>query len=692
MLTIDFETMPFNPDGTPPTPVGVAVKEDGQPATYYHWGHRPLERWRGERGVDDEGFQRAGRASKRVVRTTVLAGLSTLRRAIERHGHVLFHNALFDLSVLGSVDPDALRVIEGRVVHDTSWLLFLVDPNARELRLKPASEAWLGLPPTERDDVRAWLVARGVKRTAHERDVLGMPTPNAEPAAWSAFVPPRILGRYAIGDVDRTHALFKKLRPLVSAWKMDTAYERYQRAVLPILRMQQRGVVIDSHKADQQQSVLTRGVHATEEWLRRRLRTPSLNFNSPGQMVAALERAKVMDEGEWDKYLTPTGNRSAGTDVLLRCCADAKLVGALTYRAKASFALSTFLDRWSECQDIDHPHWSFTRGEGGGARTGRMSSSPNYQNLPKRVPRIVTSARDAAKCVGVGEPHLLLDHTLAKRVGAMPNLRECVVPSSSLRAFGDADYSQQELRILAHYAGGMLARAYRDDPDMDMHGYAGEQIRARRGRTFPRVQVKNVGFGTLYGSGPGKLAEQLMLDPTDPGVLAGMRDLRDAYYEAMPEVLTLKQDLERNPARNVTTHAMLVGPGAGRLGKRVRLDPLYTIGSRVCFVEPPSIVKGERRAWQYKLLNTAIQGSAGDQIIEALVALDDAGIDVVLPVHDQTLFEDTTRNIKSTAKEAVRIMEHVTDDMNRPDGGELVPFGIPMRVDVDIKRESWGED
>jgi len=686
MLTIDFETLPFNPDNTPPKPVGVAVKEDNQPAIYYHWGHQPVEMWRGERGVNLESFMAVGRASKRIIQTTHQNAMRNLEMLLHRYNEVLLHNALFDLSL--PVTERVRAILEHKIVHDTSWLLFLVDPNARELGLKPSSDRWLGVPPTEQDRMRDWLVEH-VKRTAFERDALGMQTPRQNPSAWTAFAPPRIAGRYAIGDVDRTKKLYDKLRPLVTSWRMDGAYGRYQRAVFPILRMQERGVGLDPVTVTRQFQHMRMVVHESEAWIRKRLDAPDLNLGSSQQMVGVLDSAGVMDEEHWWKYPTNSGNLSARTDVLLRCCKDPQLTGALTLHSKAKFNVTTFLEKWARAGETAYARWSFTRNEGGGARTGRMSSSPNYQNIPKRVPLIVTTKREAAGLTRLGYPFVLLDHRLAKTIQLVPNLRECIVPRKG-NALADADYSQQELRILAEYAGGKLRATYRKNPRTDMHGYAGESIRVKRRRTFPRVQVKNVGFGTVYRSGLEKLAEQLFMDPKSAKVIEEMRELREAYYEAMPEVRDLVQDLERNPQRNVTTSKMLRGPGRTSFGGLSTLDPLYTIGGRICFVEEPTIVNGERRSWQYKLLNTAVQGSAGDQIIEAITQLDGAGIEVVLPVHDQCVAEGPHRSIKRIAREMVQIMEHVTDDMKRPDGrSNSRAFTVPMIVDVDIRRGSW---
>lgn len=125
MLTIDFETTAIegNPIYNPPRPVGVSIKPEGKESRYYAWGH----------GSDNNCTFEDGRAA-------LLTAL-----AKDNEGY-LAHNAPFEAAVLkrwfNYVEPDPL------LVHDTQYLLFLVDPYANTFSLKPSAERILGLPPT----------------------------------------------------------------------------------------------------------------------------------------------------------------------------------------------------------------------------------------------------------------------------------------------------------------------------------------------------------------------------------------------------------------------------------------------------------------------------------------------------------------------------------------------------------------
>jgi len=144
VLTIDFETEGIvgNPIYAPPRPVGVSIKREGEESTYHAWGH-PTE--------NNCSFEQA--------KATLLTALHE-----DKEGY-LAHNAPFEAAILreyfGYTQKDPLKV------HDTQYLLFLADPYALTFSLKPSAERILGLPPDERDDVMAWVLANvpGAKKS-----------------------------------------------------------------------------------------------------------------------------------------------------------------------------------------------------------------------------------------------------------------------------------------------------------------------------------------------------------------------------------------------------------------------------------------------------------------------------------------------------------------------------------------------
>src|SRR6185436_5630181 len=125
---------------------------------------------------------------------------------------VVFHNAKFDIDVaathLGIPFPARLE--------DTMLLGFLDDPHSRQLGLKPMSIKYLGREPTERDELKEWILAN-------------VPGAAQKKAQWGAHIskaPGQLVGKYAVADVEMTIEIWKKLRPKIVTAEMTEAYER----------------------------------------------------------------------------------------------------------------------------------------------------------------------------------------------------------------------------------------------------------------------------------------------------------------------------------------------------------------------------------------------------------------------------------------------------------------------------------
>src|SRR6185295_8942121 len=130
-VSVDFETEAIEPrPHYPPKPVGVAIKYPGKKAKYLAWGHP------------------TGNNTTKEAATRELADIFSKQR-------VVFHNAKFDIDVaathLGIPFPARLE--------DTMLLGFLDDPHSRQLGLKPMSIKYLGREPTERDELKEWILA-----------------------------------------------------------------------------------------------------------------------------------------------------------------------------------------------------------------------------------------------------------------------------------------------------------------------------------------------------------------------------------------------------------------------------------------------------------------------------------------------------------------------------------------------------
>ena len=540
LVVVDFETAAiYARPYYPPVPAGVSILRPGKKAEYLAWGH-PTK-------------NNCDKAHATEILRDLWAGDDEL----------LFHNAKFDLAVaeerLGLAKPSWDRV------HDTMFLLFLSDPHATTFALKPSAERLLGMPPTERDAVRDWLVQAGLAR-ANSRD-------------WGARIasaPGDLVGKYAAADTKMTKALFKKLHAEIKKRGMVEAYDR-ERQLLPILlENEQQGVRVDLKKLNQWVVLYSNALTDSDRWLRERLKAKELNVDSDAELAEALFAAGVVTDFE----TTTTGKRSVSKKTLTPDkFKDPQVAAVLGYRSRLSTCLSTFIIPWlataEQTGGVVHTNWNQVRTQGAGARTGRMSSNPNFQNIPK----------------GFEDKDDDFVHPDFAGLPPLPMMREIMLPDRG-EMFCHRDYNQQELRILAHYEDGALLKAYQDQPHMDMHTFVQGEIQRLIGLQLERKTVKNTNFGLLYGMGLNALAAKLKTS------VDSAAQIRRAQRGAMPGLVALENALKST--------------GAGG-------DPIRTWGGREYYVEDPKIIDGQARTFEYKLLNYLIQGSAADITKQALI-------------------------------------------------------------------------
>jgi DNA polymerase I-like protein with 3'-5' exonuclease and polymerase domains len=270
-----------------------------------------------------------------------------------------------------------------------------------------------------------------------------------------------------------------------------------------------------------------------------------------------------------------------------------------------------------------YTQWHQTRGSGGGARTGRLSSSPNFQNIPKQFELLFGDKYTPVRKERVRkrkEGHLdgsRTEHNPALGLppppfGDLPSLPLCrrYIISYENQKLCARDFDGQELRILAHFEDGAMQQSYLDNPDIDFHAYTGEMVSKTTGIEVIRSDAKTLNFAIIYGAGIAKLAGGLNT------TVEKARSLLDAYYRAFPGILDLKKDL---------TYQVRMG------------QPVRTTGGRLYFCEPPRIIDGIEKSFEYKMVNTLVQSSAADQTKEAMIrAYDTLGPGkLILTVHDE---------------------------------------------------------
>ena len=576
IVYIDFETEAIGPRPKeyPPKPVGVAILRNGQ-SKYFAWGH----------SIENT--------------CTYEEGLAVLKDIWGSTAEIVCHNAPFDISV--ATEKMGLPTLPWHRVHCTQILAFLVDPHAKSLALKDLAEERCGIPPAERDAVRDWVLAN-IKGST-----------KAKFGAHISKAPGKLVGEYAATDVLMTKALFELFYPVVQSQGMQEAYDR-ERMLMPILLENSKlGIPVNLKELKNDIYEYENIINKIDAWLIDRLGiTLDFNIDSDKQMVELLESKDMMSE--W--LLTDKGTKSASGESLELGLKDRELYGVLQYRGPLKTSLETFMKNWysiaSESGGFIYTSWNQTKGEGVGARTGRLSSQPNMQNIPTNVDKI--NKNRPSWC-----PEL-------------PNVRKYIEAPDGYVLLG-RDYSSQEVRMFAHYEESEIAAKYLENPNADTHQYIADMVTSS-GTPITRRDAKTLLFSLLYGSGLANIASKLNVS------VDRAKDIRDAFNKEFPALKQMNNEMRSRANTG---------------------QPIRTLGGRVYYVEPPKVINGRLCTFDYKLVNILLQGSSADMTKEAMVRYDAARKHsrLLLTVHDELItlckkgHEATEMKILKDAMESV---------------------------------------
>lgn len=569
-VAFDFETEGIQdwPE-YPPKPAGLSIWNDGAPSGKYYAFKHPTE--------NNATFEEAVTALRQVWEDESAELIAWNKPFDQLVAHVHFK----------------LPLVPKCKMHDGLVLAFLLDPHARELGLKPLAEKYLGMPPEERDAVKDWLVSHGICRDSKTK--------------WGEHIskaPGALVGLYANGDTLRTLRLFDALYSRVVALGMLEAYERELRLQDVMLKASLRGVPVNSHRLGQDISMYDVALRRIDQRIFELLNSAPFNIDSGPQLADALDR--VIPNIQWP--LTATGKRSTSKDNLAKILGSlqGELLACLQYRASVATCVDTFMRVWynqatsSNGDGRIHCTWNTTRSDEAGARTGRLSSSPNFMNIP------TLKSNKFSKAVKLWEEYLK-----AQDYPPLPNVRSYIEAPAGYKIV-KRDFSSQELRVLAHYEDGPLLAAYKANPKLDMHQWAADTINALTGLSLTRKHTKTIAFAILYGSGLATLAEQMGCDETEAA------KAKNAYMEAVPGIRILSDGLTARASN----------------GK-----PIKTYGGRLYHVEPArwDPKRGRMQTFYYKLINVLIQGGSADITKEAILAYDAQAKhgEFLLTVHDE---------------------------------------------------------
>lgn len=368
---------------------------------------------------------------------------------------------------------------------------------------------------------------------------------------------------------------------------MIEAYERELRLMPYILEMEQRGINLDGPRlavdTDHYWNVLDELDDKICEKVGR-----VVDVDSNAQLADAIEAAGLSK----GFATTPTGLRSTAKESLIGAVADPELLGHLLVRGSIATCLRTFMQPWRvqyEAHGRLFMKWNQIRNYSDtGARTGRISSSPNLQNIPVEWEAL---RAELAK----------IEYQVPENL--LPQVRKYIIPDEGMIFIG-RDYSAQEMKLLAHFTNGALLKALQEDPTKDVHliaaGIAG----------ITRKVAKTLGFAVLYGAGNGRVAETLGTTVSEA------TRIKEQYLKALPEIKAFQKELNAIGR----SHSYTV-----------------TLGGRRYRSQKPAVIKGVFKSFEYKLPNYKIQGSAADQTKEAMIRYAETTLhgQLVLTVHDQ---------------------------------------------------------
>jgi DNA polymerase-1 len=430
---------------------------------------------------------------------------------------------------------------------------------------------------------------------------------------------------YAAEDADFALSAHGVLFAKISAdEKLRFVYERIEMPVLKVLfRMERNGVLLDAAKLEAQSHELGKEMLAKEQEAYAAAGQP-FNMNSPKQIQEILfERQKLPV-----KKKTPKGQPSTDEDVLAELALDYPLPKLLLeYRGLAKLK-STYTDKLPRMVDPNtgRVHTTYSQAT---AVTGRLASNdPNLQNIPIRTPQ-------------------------GRRI------REAFVAPPGRRIVS-ADYSQIELRIMAHLSGDRgLCHAFAHGHDVhqataaEVFGLPLEKVSKDERRT-----AKVINFGLIYGMSAFGLAQNLGIER------ATAQAYIESYFNRYPGVKKF-MDETREKARSL-------GYVETVFGRRLRL---------------PEIASGSparRQAAERAAINAPMQGTAADLIKLAMISvqdyLDSAKLQtkLIMQVHDELVLEVPEKELEQLKAKVRDLMQSVAK------------LDVPLIVDVGVG-DNWDQ-
>ncbi len=430
---------------------------------------------------------------------------------------------------------------------------------------------------------------------------------------------------YAAEDADVTLRLWQIFKPQLHRKQVTTVYETLERPLSPVLaRMERHGIKVDRNTLSQMSNAFAQKMAGLEAEIHD-LAGEEFNVGSPAQVGEILFGKLGMEGGKRGK----SGKYSTPADVLEDLATEHDLPARILDWRQLSKLKSTYTDALQTHINAEtgRVHTSYVQT---GANTGRLASTdPNLQNIPVRS----------------DEGRRIREAFVAEKGNVLVSL----------------DYSQIELRILAHVADiEALKQAFRDGQDIhaatasEMFNVAPEDMTAQ-----VRRQAKAINFGVIYGISAFGLARNLRI-PRDEA-----KGFIDRYFERFPGIRTYMDDTVGFAKENHFVQTLF--------GRKIHTPEINAKGPGAGFAKRAAI-------------NAPIQGTAADVIRRAMVRMPGAIADMparmLLQVHDELLFEVEAAAAGDLIGAAREVMENAADPAVRID--------VPLVVDAG-QGETWAK-
>ncbi len=529
---------------------------------------------------------------------------------------LIFANAMYDVEWLYSLD-NRLTLTRDHRIYDVQTIEHLIDENKLKYSLDSLAKFYLRKSKYEVELEQAVLYKFGKRAKVKEN-------------LWRLHA--NEVCEYAKEDASLTLQIYQKQQDRIKREEIESIVDFESRLIPVLFHMRKKGVRVDVDKAHSLYTELEKKQSEVQTMLNR-LGGTEVNVWANASLKEAYDKNSI--GYNYTAKGTPSFTAS-WLETQMDDVSQSILKVRKLDKIRNTFVKNMIIDKASN----GRIYCGFNPM---GTVTGRFSSQyPNLQQVPARDPELG------------------------------PMIRSLFIPEEDCE-WVCADYSQQEPRVLVHYASlkGMdtaikVQNEFNKNDDTDFHQMVANMA------SIPRKQAKTINLGLFYGMGNKKLAAELGLDNDQA------YDLFNRYHDKVPFVKEL--------SRQVSHIASSRGYIKTLLGRKRRFDkwePRDSWGERAYSLSEAhaQYPKQElKRAYTHTALNALIQGSSADITKSAMVKIYEAGlldeIDLKLTVHDELDFS-IPWNRQKCFEDSLQIMKTCVD------------LKVPLTVDVE-KGDSWG--